>query len=114
MDKMVNKIVGLGVPGLVLLVTMGISGWVGAAAITSALAMLGGPFGMLGGIAVLGVLSIISQGIAEYGFETLVGATISGLQARGKTNAEIEREINSYPISRELKLKIKEYLNPNS
>ena len=40
MDKIVNKIVGLGVPGLVLLMAMGISGWVGAAAITTALAML--------------------------------------------------------------------------
>ena len=110
MDKIVNKIVCLGVPGLVLLVAMAVSGWAGAAAITTALAMLGGPFGMLGGIAVLGILSIISQGIAEYGFETLLEATISELQARGKTNAQIEKEINSYPISRELKLKIKEYL----
>ena len=110
MDKIVNKIVGLGVPGLVLLVAMAVSGWVGAAAITSALAMLGGPFGMLGGIAVLGILSMISQGIAEYGFEALLEATILGLQAKGKTNAQIEKEINSYPISRELKLKIKEYL----
>ena len=110
MDKIVNKIVSLGVPGLVLLVAMAVSGWVGAAAITSALAMLGGPFGMLGGIAVLGILSIISQGIAEYGFEALLEATILGLQAKGKTNAQIEKEINSYPISKELKLKIKEYL----
>lgn len=114
MDKIVNKIVGLGVPGLVLLVAMGISGWAGAAAITTALAMLGGPFGMLGGIAVLGILSIMAQGIAEFGFDALVGATISGLQAQGKTNAEIEQELNSYPISRGLKLKIKYYLNRNS
>ena len=110
MDKIVNKIVGLGVPGLVLLIAMSVSGWVGAAAITSALAMLGGPFGMLGGIAVLGILSMISQGLAEYGFEALLGATISGLQAKGKTNAQIEKEINFYPISKELKFKIKEYL----
>lgn len=110
MDKIVNKIVGLGVPGLVLLVAMAISGWAGAAAITAALAMLGGPFGMLGGIAVLGILSMISQGIADYGFESLFEATVSGLQAKGKTNAQIEKEINSYPISRELKFKIKEYL----
>ncbi|MGD1921123.1 MAG: hypothetical protein ACFCAD_20925 [Pleurocapsa sp.] len=110
MDKIVNKIVGLGVPGLVLLVAMAVSGWVGAAAITSALAMLGGPFGMLGGIAVLGILSMISQGIAEYGFEALLEETISGLKAQGKTNAQIEKEISYYPISRELKLKIREYL----
>ncbi|MDP3486811.1 MAG: hypothetical protein Q8S19_02620 [Bacillota bacterium] len=48
MDKLVTKIVALGVPGLILVVAMGVSGWAGGAAITVALA--GGPFGMLGGI----------------------------------------------------------------
>ena len=49
MDKIVEKIVGLGVPGLILLVAINISGYAGAAAITSSLAILGGPAGMIGG-----------------------------------------------------------------
>ena len=54
MDKLVNKIVALGVPGLVLLIAMHLTGFAGAAALTAALASLGGPLGMLGGLAVLG------------------------------------------------------------
>ena len=42
MDKVVDKIVGLGVPGLVLLIAVSISGFSGAAALTAALASLGG------------------------------------------------------------------------
>ncbi|MDJ0568061.1 MAG: hypothetical protein WBM44_02185 [Waterburya sp.] len=111
MDTIVNQIVALGVPGLVLLVAMAVTGWAGAAAITAGLAMLGGPFGMLGGIAVLGILAMISKGLAEYGFEAIFTATVEELKKKGKTTSEIENEINSYPISRELKLKIKEYLS---
>lgn len=61
MDYIVQKIVALGIPGIVLLVAMAASGWAGAAAITTALATLGGPFGMIGGIAMLGVLVIVSD-----------------------------------------------------
>ncbi|MGB3405604.1 MAG: hypothetical protein WBA77_23180 [Microcoleaceae cyanobacterium] len=110
MDRIVDKIAALGVPGLVLLVAMGVSGWAGAAAITTALAMLGGPFGMLGGIAVLGILGLISQGIAEYGFEKIFQAVIDELLKNGKSRADIGREIMSYPISKELKIKIIDYL----
>lgn len=56
MDRLVSKIAALGVPGLVLLVAMSATGYAGAAALTTALAALGGPLGMLGGIAVLGLL----------------------------------------------------------
>ena len=110
MDQIVNKIAALGVPGLVLLVAMAVTGWAGAAAITAALAMLGGPFGMLGGIAVLGILALISQGLAEYGFEQLFQAVVDQLRQQGKSKSDIEREVNSYPISQDLKLKIKNYL----
>jgi hypothetical protein len=110
MDQIVDKIAALGVPGLVLLVAMAITGWSGAAAITAALAMLGGPFGMLGGIATLGILGLISKGLAEYGFERLFQEVVSKLYQQGKSKLEIEKEISWYPISRDLKLKIKEYL----
>ncbi|MEA5552249.1 hypothetical protein VB713_15005 [Anabaena cylindrica UHCC 0172] len=110
MDQIVDKIAALGVPGLVLLVAMAVTGWAGAAAITAALAVLGGPFGMLGGIAVLGILGLISKGLAEYGFETIFKATVDELRKKGKSKSDIEREVESYPISHDLKLKIKDYL----
>lgn len=110
MDQIADKLAALGVPGLVLLVAMAVTGWAGAAAITTALAILGGPFGMLGGIAVLGILGLISKGLADYGFEAIFKATVEELRKKGKSKADIEQEINSYPISRDLKLKIKDYL----
>jgi uncharacterized membrane protein len=110
MDKIVDKIAALGVPGLVLVVAMQVTGWAGAAALTAGLALLGGPFGMLGGIALLGVLALIAQGLATYGFEALFKAIVDELERKGESKFEIEREIESYPISQDLKQKIKDHL----
>ena len=63
MDKLVSKVAALGVPGLVLVVAIGATGFAGGAAITTALAALG-PGGMIGGIATLGGLGLIPEGIA--------------------------------------------------
>ncbi len=106
MDYVVRKIVALGVPGIVLLIAMGATGWVGAAAITTALASLGGPFGMLGGIAVLGVLVLISDGIGKYGFEKLLKASIVKMEEQGVSRQEIIRKIKGYPLTAEMKAEI--------
>lgn len=106
MDYFVQKIVALGVPGIVLLVAMAATGWTGAAAITTALAALGGPFGMLGGIAALGVLVVISDGIGKYGFEKLLMASIAEMEKKGTTREEIINKIRSYPLTSEMKKKI--------
>lgn len=111
MDKIVDKIVALGVPGLVLLVAMAATGWVGAAAVTTALAALGGPLGMLGGIAFLIVLSMISKGLAQYGFEKLFKATVKKLYEKGTSEQEIRDKIKHYPISKSLRKKINEFLD---
>lgn len=110
MDKIVDKIVALGVPGLVLLVAMAATGWAGAAAITTALAVLGGPLGMLGGIGVLVVLALISKGLATYGFEKLFVASVKKLHEKGTSKEDILRKIEAYPISKGMKLKIKDHL----
>jgi hypothetical protein len=109
-DQIVDKIAALGVPGLVLLVAMSVAGFAGAAALTTALAMLGGPFGMIGGIAVLGILGLMSKGLAEYGFEKMFQGVVDELRKKGKTTSDIEKEVDSYPISKDLKLKIRDYL----
>jgi hypothetical protein len=85
MDQLVDKIAALGVPGLVLVVTMAVTGWAGAAALTTALALLGGPFGMLGGIALLGILGLISKGLSDYGFEAIFKAIVDELMRKGKS-----------------------------
>src|SRR4051794_18370219 len=61
--KMIDLLAAAGVPGLVLLAAMAISGFSGGAAITVALASLGGPAGMIGGIGFLVTLGIV---IAKY------------------------------------------------
>jgi hypothetical protein len=110
MDRIVNKTAALGVPGLVLLVTMAVTGWAGASALTTALVVLGDSFGMLGGIGVLGILALISKGLSDFGFEAIFKATLEELSRKGKSKEDIEREIESYPISYDLKLKTKNYL----
>ena len=105
-DKVINTIAGLGVPGLVLVVAISVAGYTGGAALTTALAALGGPLGMLGGIAVLGILALISWAIAEFGFEKIVLAVIKELKRKGRNREDILKEIERYPISRGMKLKI--------
>lgn len=110
-DKAVKIIAALGVPGLVLVVLMAVSPWFGAAAMTWALAVLGGPFGMAGGIALLLVLVLIARALAKFGFEQLFQAVLVKLkEKRGNSCQEILNEIDVYPISKELKKKLRELI----
>ena len=71
MDEVVRKIAALGLPGVILLIAMAVTGLTGAAAITTALAMLG-PGGMIGGIALLGVVGIAADALSKFGLEALL------------------------------------------
>ena len=110
LNILVSKLASLGVPGLVLVFAMSLTGWAGAAAITTALAALGGPLGMLGGIALLGLLMMLSNGLSEYGFEAVYKGVVKRLHEQGIDNAEIVAKIDSYPISRSLKRSLREAL----
>ena len=110
-DKIVSKIVALGIPGLILLVAIGTSGLAGGAAISATLATLGGPLGMLGGIALLGLMVLIFNGISEYGFEAILKSVVRGMKEKGATKEETLKKIEDYPISKKLKLILKDYLN---
>ena len=109
LGEIVGLIAGLGVPGLVLVILMTTSSWFGAAAITSSLAAFG-PFGMLGGIATLGVLAFIARALAKFGIEKLFPALLIKLREAGRTSEDIREEVNAYPISDELKQKIEEFI----
>ena len=89
-----------------LLVVVSTTGFAGAAALTTALAVLGGPFGMVGGIALLGVLGLISKGVSDYGFGRIYSKSMSGLKDKGHSEQEVIDKINSLPISKSLKLKL--------
>ena len=76
----------------------------------AALAALGPFGGMVGGLAALGVLAFISRALAKFGFEKVCLAVLGKLRKDGKTFEEIREEINKYPISKELKRKLEEFL----
>lgn len=105
MDKIVSKIAALGVPGLVLMIAISATGLSGAAALTTALAALG-PGGMIGGICCLGVIGLISEGIADFGFDAIFNAVVKQLYRDGETKESIVNKISKYPISKSLKSKL--------
>lgn len=107
MDKIVSMLVGLGVPGIILLFVISATGLAGGAATVAALATLGGPVGMIGGIGVLGLMVLISQALSKYGFERIFRSVLRGLKEKGKSKQGIKNEIEKYPISKDLKLKLK-------
>jgi hypothetical protein len=109
MDKIVSKVAALGVPGLVLVVAMGATGLAGGAAITAALAAIG-PAGMIGGIVTLGVIGLLSEGITEYGLDAIFLAVVKELYKRGETKDSISEKIKRYPVSKDLKRKLRELL----
>lgn len=92
MDKIVNKIVGAGVPGIMLMVAISMTGLSGAAAITAALALLG-PGGMIGGIMTLIASGMIASALAEYGFDALFSAVIRKMVQNGQSKAEIIKKL---------------------
>jgi hypothetical protein len=113
-QRVVEGLVALGVPGLVLLIAVATSGFAGAAALTTALAALGGPFGMVGGIGVLLLLTLVSKALTRYGLPKLTQAVIRGLMARGESSASIREKFESLPkwvMSTPLRTRIEEALN---
>lgn len=113
LDRAVSAIVSLGVPGFILLIAMELSGFAGAAAITTALASLGGPFGMLGGIGALLVLVLIGKAVTRYGFPRVVKSVIEGLIAKGRSVESIRERIQGIPswvVSKDLRAKANQIL----
>lgn len=110
MEKVVSRIAAFGVPGLVLLTAIHTTGYAGGAAIITALSALG-PGGIIGGIATLGVIGLIVQGLTEYGLEAICSDVIDELIRRGETRESILAKIEVYPISNSLKRKLREQVN---
>lgn len=105
MERVVSKIAGMGVPGLVLLVAINATGLSGAAAITTALAAVG-PGGMIGGVACLLAVALILDGLTEWGFDSLFAGVVRELYVNGETKDSIKYKISKYPISKKLKRKL--------
>ena len=104
MNKVVEKIVSIGVPGIMLMIALSMTGLYGAAAITAALALLG-PGGMIGGVVTLLVAGAIASAISEYGFDALFRAVIKKMYRNGETKESIRAKIKKGPWSKKLKTK---------
>ncbi|MDZ8186115.1 MAG: hypothetical protein RMX96_14835 [Nostoc sp. ChiSLP02] len=93
MDEVVKKVAAVGLPCIVLLVIMATTGLKDAAAMAAALALLGGPAGMKGGIAVLGLIGLISDFLAKLileGFLTGIYSQRRQTQSQTKLLQEID------------------------
>ncbi len=110
MDEIVKKLAGLGLPGVMLVILTVTSGG-SSAAVAAAITALGGPFGIVGGIAVLGLLTVLGDTIAREGIDGIVKAIYA---ERSKTESVryLLKEIQDLPITEELKLKLKNQLSP--
>jgi hypothetical protein len=107
MDQVVEKIIALGLPGVILLITMAATGVEATFAVPLALTILGGPFGMLGGLTVLGIIALIGDALSRFGVEAILSKVYL---ERRKTEpiTGLFREIDSLPISDDLKRKLKD------
>ncbi|MBF0539603.1 MAG: hypothetical protein HQL03_15260 [Nitrospirae bacterium] len=110
-DTISEKIAALGIPGIAFVAAIATSGYYGGAAIVVALAAFGGPVGMLGGIGVMALSPILINSIMKYINEGSFKGDVDNLIKEGKSPDDIKKEINSYPISKGLKLKILNYLD---
>jgi hypothetical protein len=118
MDKLVGKAAALGLPAIILLIVIATTGLTGAPAITAALALLGvplaavgGPAGMLGGIALLGIIGLATETLSKYGLEAvLIGIYRQRLQ-NGESRSRLCGEIRNLPISGEMKRRLDEELS---
>ncbi|MEH2195003.1 MAG: hypothetical protein V7K98_20510 [Nostoc sp.] len=110
MDEIVKKLAGLGLPGIILVVLTVSSGG-SSAAVAAAITALGGPFGIVGGIGLLGLITVLGDTVAGYGIEAVLKAIYA---ERSKTESVryLLKEIKDLPISEELKLKLKNQLSP--
>ena len=106
MDDVIKKIASLGLSGVILVITLASRGLAVYLAIPIAIAMFGGPFGIIGGITVIGLITLVSDALARFGID----AILSGVYAERRKNepsASLLSEIDTLAISDDLKHKLK-------
>lgn len=108
-DALASKIAGFGVSGGVFFIVVATVGPATGGAILGALALLGGPFGVIGGLATLGLIMVVADTVAQYGIVKVSSAVFSRLEERGTPRYEVIRRIRKIPtwlLSTESKLEI--------
>jgi len=109
MDEIVKKLAGLGLPGILLVIAITLAGG-NSAAVIPLLAMLGGPLGIVGGLGVLGLSTIVGDAIAGYGIEAILKGIYTE-RSKSESVRFLLKEIKDLPLTEELKLKLKHHLS---
>lgn len=113
MDDVVKRIASLGLPGVIFVITLATRGVATFLAIPLAVAAFGGPFGIIGGITVLGLVTLVGDALAGFGID----AILSGVYAERRKNepsASLLSEIDNLPISDQLKYRLKAEIQVSS
>jgi len=108
LDEVAKKIASLGLPGVILVVALAISGG-NSYAVMLAFATLGGPFGIVGGLGLLGLTTIVGEALTGYGIEAVLIAVYKE-RRQTQTQEILLKEVESLPITEALKLKLKHQL----
>ncbi len=116
MDKVIDKLAGLGVAGIVLACVISTSGLTGVYALTAALSTLGGPFGgMYVGIAMLGLIAMTTAFISKWGIDKTVILIVQKMVEKGHSKSRIIKDLDKYPwkivLSKDLRLLIKDKIS---
>lgn len=106
MDEIVKKIAGLGLPGVLLVILTAAGG--ASATVVTTITALGGPFGLMGGLGILGLITFVGDALAGYGIENLLKEIYAERKRKKEESVRtLLKEIEDLPITSELKLTLK-------
>ncbi|MCR5742240.1 MAG: hypothetical protein K6F92_00725 [Lachnospiraceae bacterium] len=107
MDRILSKVAALGIPTLIFAIFVAFSGQSGSAAINVALNNIG--FGnMSTGLLVLGILVLLSEWASRVLIKKLYQKKVGMLKDSGKSKYDIQDRIDTYPVSKQLRLELKD------
>lgn len=106
MDMIIPALASEGVPILILLYTMRVTGLKGGARLTTALASIG-PGGMFGGLCTLATIQLAVLALTKAGIDTIYRRVLRELLRRGETPTSLSEKIDKYHITDTLKAALK-------
>lgn len=108
LDEVAKRIGSLGLPGVILVVTVSTSGAT-TYPIAFALAALGGPLGVFGGLGLLGLTTFVGDALTNYGIEVVLAAIYKD-RRKQEAQEDLIKEVEGLPITQGLKLKLKQQI----
>lgn len=95
LETVITMLAAIGGSGAVVVIVAATTGLTGAAALVTALSLMGGPLGILGGVFATAGVSLLCYSISQYGVGYILERLAQKWKADGKSVAEIEAEIDN-------------------